>query len=102
MFLAPPVKKAKQESSSEDDSSEDETPATAKPVKKSKYLVIKVTDFNYLHLLNLIKYIYNILAINKPSVAQDVEESDEESDDENELPKTSLVYIIYNHYIYSI
>lgn len=32
-----PVKKTEEESSSEEESSEDETPATAKPAKKSKF-----------------------------------------------------------------
>lgn len=38
-FIAP-VKKTEEESSSEEESSEDETPATAKPVKKSKFSFI--------------------------------------------------------------
>lgn len=45
---------------------------------------------------------YIILAINKPSVAKDAEESDEESDDADESPKTKTSQVYTKHIIYII
>jgi len=78
LFLAPvSAKKAKKESSSEEESSEDETPATTKPLKKSKLFIFLLS-----WILFLTYSIYCISAVTKPVVAK--EESEEESDDDEE------------------
>lgn len=47
-YLAPvSAKKAKKESSSEEESSEDETPATTKPLKKSKLFIVFIMGVTF-------------------------------------------------------